>query len=106
MHCWCPPATGPNQPHEKDCVQYKRPWQFSVKYHPAPTTIKMGSEWSEAHKVSAPLTKEAVHAVYAGLDVCTCAAKVGVIGHAAFCPLGVKDVPDDPGPYDPADAAL
>jgi hypothetical protein len=25
MHCWCPPATGPNQPHQIDCVQYKRP---------------------------------------------------------------------------------
>jgi hypothetical protein len=25
MHCWCPPATGPGQPHESDCVQYKRP---------------------------------------------------------------------------------
>jgi hypothetical protein len=25
MHCWCPPATGPNQPHQSDCVQYKRP---------------------------------------------------------------------------------
>ncbi len=25
MHCWCPPATGPGQPHEKDCVHYKRP---------------------------------------------------------------------------------
>jgi hypothetical protein len=25
MHCWCPPATGPGQPHESDCFQYKRP---------------------------------------------------------------------------------
>jgi hypothetical protein len=23
------------------------------------------------------------------LELCTCAAKSGVIGHAAFCPLGV-----------------
>src|SRR5450759_710627 len=25
LHCWCPPATGPGQPHEPDCVQYKCP---------------------------------------------------------------------------------
>jgi hypothetical protein len=25
MHCWCPPATGPNQPHLSSCTQYKRP---------------------------------------------------------------------------------
>jgi hypothetical protein len=25
MHCWCPPATGPGQPHEKDCSHYRRP---------------------------------------------------------------------------------
>src|ERR1700694_1804391 len=25
MHCWCPPAAGPNQPHLSSCTQYKRP---------------------------------------------------------------------------------
>jgi hypothetical protein len=25
MHCWCPPATGPGQPHLSSCTQYKRP---------------------------------------------------------------------------------
>jgi hypothetical protein len=24
MHCWCPPATGPGQPHEKDCSHFKK----------------------------------------------------------------------------------
>jgi hypothetical protein len=28
MHCWCPPATGPGQPHEKDCSRYSRPVPF------------------------------------------------------------------------------
>jgi hypothetical protein len=25
MHCWCPPPTGPGQPHKSDCSHYKRP---------------------------------------------------------------------------------
>jgi hypothetical protein len=25
MHCWCPPATGPNQPHQPECSHYRRP---------------------------------------------------------------------------------
>src|ERR1700687_3069502 len=25
MHCWCPPATGPGQPHRDDCSHYRRP---------------------------------------------------------------------------------
>jgi hypothetical protein len=29
MHCWCPPATGPGQPHMTDCFQYTRPAKFA-----------------------------------------------------------------------------
>jgi hypothetical protein len=41
MHCWCPPATGPNQPHEKDCFQYTRPepsakWAGISKFKSSP----------------------------------------------------------------------
>jgi hypothetical protein len=25
MHCWCPPATGPGQPHLSSCSHFKRP---------------------------------------------------------------------------------
>jgi hypothetical protein len=25
MHCWCPPATGPGQPHQASCSHFKRP---------------------------------------------------------------------------------
>jgi hypothetical protein len=125
MHCWCPPATGPGQPHESTCVQYKRPvkykhlgivfghgtpykatahsWNQQAEYHPVPTeTLKtFGFEWSETHDPT--LSKEAVHKVYAGLQkyplnvyACTCAAKSGVISHAKFCPLGVGPDQDNP----------
>jgi hypothetical protein len=60
MHCWCPPATGPNPPHEKDCFQYTRA---------SPSSITLQAQ------------------AYAMAVNCTCAAKSGVIGHASFCPL-------------------
>jgi hypothetical protein len=28
MHCWCPPATGPGQPHQSDSSHYSRPVPF------------------------------------------------------------------------------
>jgi hypothetical protein len=31
MHCWCPPATGPGQPHEKGCYQYMN---YNMSYTP------------------------------------------------------------------------
>jgi hypothetical protein len=34
MHCWCPPATGPGQPHLSSCSHFKRPAQaFIGSYH-------------------------------------------------------------------------
>jgi hypothetical protein len=30
MHCWCPPATGPGQPHLSGCSHFKRPAVPSV----------------------------------------------------------------------------
>jgi hypothetical protein len=136
MHCWCPPATGPGQPHEPGCVKYKEAseevshshWKEDGSLMPWPNV---------AHSIESNeqvLTKEAVHKVYAALETdsffghglqyqaalsvsqalqwlakqnpaplalatapmthsieCTCAAQYGVIGHAAFCPLGEKD---------------
>ena len=67
MHCWCPSATGPNQPHEIDCVQYKRP-----VIHATHAAIGSYHDWepeaAESEPESEPskgLTKEAVHKVYA-----------------------------------------
>jgi hypothetical protein len=40
MHCWCPPATGPGQPHEKNCVMYQRPIPKTVQ-----ATIGSWKDW-------------------------------------------------------------
>jgi hypothetical protein len=49
MHCWCPPATGPNQPHEIDCVQYRRPAKGALK-----GTLKSGPFFSHGLQYSVP----------------------------------------------------
>jgi hypothetical protein len=63
------------------------------------TSKTFGFDWSENWKTGpyhtfdpAPLTKEAVHAVYVG---CTCAASG--VGHAHFCPLGDGGPIEDTG---------
>jgi hypothetical protein len=99
MHCWCPPATGPNQPHEKDCFQYTRPVKKPVKFTYAGVSKDKGPFFghglqyqAQAYAAGFAVAQEAWQE--AGLDsikcneFCTCAAKSGVIGHAAFCPLG------------------
>jgi hypothetical protein len=99
MHCWCPPATGPNQPHEKDCYQYRRPsasystsdasglsGKLSGKFHTGPF-FGHGLQYQvQAYHAMAPLSIE-----------CTCAAASGVIGHAAFCPMGDGTAPESAG---------
>jgi hypothetical protein len=34
MHCWCPPATGPGQPHEKGCYHYRSGFVKYALYPP------------------------------------------------------------------------
>ena len=119
MHCWCPPATGPNQPHLSSCTQYKRPLPgntidkiygldhshglYTHQYKLSQSQIQLLTH-AQAQTVDAQAKVDASDAavnlkeklaVYNELDVawfegvkCTCAAKAGVIGHAAFCPLG------------------
>jgi hypothetical protein len=81
MHCWCPSATGPGQPHEKDCFQYTRPEPETAKWAGI-SKFKSGPFFGHGlqYQVQA-------YAAAAAIE-CTCAAKFGVIGHAAFCPLG------------------
>jgi hypothetical protein len=46
MHCRCPPATGPNQPHLSDCVHYKRPIPPTGWNHPAlKATVASWHDW-------------------------------------------------------------
>ena len=114
MHCWCPPATGPGQPHESDCFQYTRPepetesetakWAGISKFESGPFfghglqyQAKISAMQAQAYNHAlrwlakqnpAPLalaTTPMTHSIE-----CTCAAQYGVIGHAAFCPLGEK----------------
>jgi hypothetical protein len=116
MHGWCPPATGPGQPHLSGCSHYSRPvpFQFSVKHHPAtPATLdkkyvdlnvdlklpmKSGPfGHGMKYAVQQPLYQaQAYAAALSWMEKqntapitpgCTCAAKLVVIGHAAFCPL-------------------
>jgi hypothetical protein len=124
MHCWCPPATGPGQPHLSGCSHYSRPvpFQFSVKHHPAtPATLdkkyvdlnvdlklpmKSGPFFGHGMKyaVQQPLYQaQAYAAALSWMEKqntapitpgCTCAAKLGVIGHAAFCPLCTVEADD------------
>jgi hypothetical protein len=113
MHCWCPPATGPNQPHEKDCSRYKRP---AKKYMPLKSGPFFGHGLQYQAKLSAVQAQAYNHALQwlakqnpAPLALatapmthsieCTCAAQYGVIGHAAFCPLGEKADNPDEGVY-------
>ena len=105
MHCWCPPATGPGQPHESDCVQYTRPtkatWAGISKFESGPffghglqyeaklsamqtQAYNAALEWAETHDPLATGKSIECH------ELCTCAAASSVIGHAAFCPLGEK----------------
>jgi hypothetical protein len=48
MHCWCPPATGPGQPHESTCYQYTRPDKVKSPFFsygpPPPFEIKSEGE--------------------------------------------------------------
>jgi hypothetical protein len=103
MHSWCPPATGPNQPHRDDCSHYKRPEpSASAKWAGISTFVKspfLGHEYQA--KLSVMQAQAYNHALQwldrhspAPLgpiecnDLCNCAAQSGVIGHASFCPLG------------------
>jgi hypothetical protein len=45
MHCWCPSATGPGQPHQSDCVQYKRPTYPGKLSEPVHATIGSYHDW-------------------------------------------------------------
>jgi hypothetical protein len=57
MHCWCPPATGPGQPHESTCVQYKRPVKGTLdkKYIVGkPLPLKTGSFFGHGLQYSVP----------------------------------------------------
>jgi hypothetical protein len=104
MHCWCPPATGPGQPHESDCVQYKRTLQSGPKSGPffAKLSVMQAQayaaaiSWVETHDPT-PVELSKAYTEFASTSdatsdaiECTCAAMSGVIGHAAFCPLGEK----------------
>jgi hypothetical protein len=50
-YCWCPAATGPNQPHESGCYRYRRVTAFVSQHH----------DWDLE-----PLTNEAVHKAVVG----------------------------------------
>jgi hypothetical protein len=148
MHCWCPPATGPGQPHESDCVQYKRPpFHFNVKvplfpvgkyYFKTAPTLPPGS-FGQYGQYGHVQYYQAIDAqAYAAAVKAVCAedsvdAAVDFIdfGPIQLHPMGLSqkekqslayvqahamaakakaaqaaetyDVPDDPGPYDPAD---
>jgi hypothetical protein len=57
MHCWCPSATGPGQPHQSDCFQYKQPIIHAI----GSASNGSSHDWD----LIGGLTKEAVHKVYA-----------------------------------------
>jgi hypothetical protein len=90
MHCWCPPATGPGQPHEIGCFHYTRPAK------PVPVTYAgvskyKGHFFGHGLPYQAKLSDTTLQAkAYAMSIECTCAAS-GVIGHAAFCSAGRRD---------------
>jgi hypothetical protein len=80
MHCWCPPATGPSQPHEKDCFHYRRPDFWIGHEMQAQTFAAAALSWMETHPTHDPTPIE-----------CTCDHRFTAVGHAAFCPLDVSD---------------
>ena len=102
MHCWCPPATGPGQPHRDDCSHYRRPilhaavgsyhdWDLTeadAKMVPAPVDF-IAEAQAYNHALQWLAFAHATAPIAHSID-CTCAAKYGVIGHAASCPLGEK----------------
>jgi hypothetical protein len=68
MHCWCPPATGPGQPHESNCSHYKRPiihahvgsyhdWDLMVE--PGPQYTKINPEAWTFGQMTAKLIADA-----------------------------------------------
>jgi hypothetical protein len=125
MHCSCPPATGPNQPHEKDCYQYRRPsasystsdasglsGKLSGKFHTGPFfghglpyRAKLSVMQAQAYNAALQwLDKQNPAPLGAPIECnggCTCAAASGVIGHASFCPLGEKVESDAAAYADP-----
>ncbi len=48
MHCWCPPATGPGQPHESDCSHYKRPAFFGGLQYEATLSVMQAQAYNHA----------------------------------------------------------
>jgi hypothetical protein len=102
-HCWCPPATGPGQPHRDDCCRYKRPEGWA---NPRLRTIGFGMPYSKTYQTQLSVMQAqayaaafqwmATHPAPIECNACTCAMRYGlngadVDGHAAFCPLGEKE---------------
>jgi hypothetical protein len=57
MHCWCPPATGPGQPHLSSCSHFKRPvitHAFIGSYHDWDLT----EPWAEPESGPGQYTKK------------------------------------------------
>jgi hypothetical protein len=123
MHCWCPPATGPNQPHRDDCSRYKRPAKY-IPLESGPYQSQLSVMQAQAYnhalqwlakrdvtplafvsslgRTTGTVDMDGEQISVASLIIgsvkcnegCTCAARVGVIGHAAFCPLGDGTAPE------------
>ena len=96
MRCWCPSATGPNQPHGSNCFQYKRPLTLTYKVghkfgHSMPYKFKL-SDMTLLAKAYAVEWIEAT--VPVECNGCTCDHRFTATGHAttcpAFCPLAEK----------------
>lgn len=116
MHCWCPPTTGPGQPHEPDCSRYKRlsatigeyaDWALTdvpvkldtgpffghgLQYSANPYEAKLSDVQMQTQAYNHALqwlAKQDLKSKSTSIG-CTCAAKYGVVGHAAFCPIGER----------------
>jgi hypothetical protein len=121
MHCWCPSATGPGQPHQSDCFQYKQPIIHAI----GSASNGSSHDWD----LIGGLTKEAVHKVYATFNTpffgygmtyqaqayamappteCACDHRFTATGHDALSPFGEKaesDAAHEPGQPDQPDSS-
>jgi hypothetical protein len=118
MHCWCPPATGPNQPHRDDCSHYRRPGPDGPVLH---ATVGSYHDWAPEPivpdlSVDFIAQSQAYHAAFSWMEkqspipdtalmrsaatsiatsiecnACTCVAfEDADVGHVASCPLGER----------------
>jgi hypothetical protein len=113
-HCWCPPATGPGQPHEPGCSHFKRPyhdWDYDltealamnlhVQAQVQAYNHELAKSYAHAEAAYALAVKAVAAASVAPVAVpapsiisneCTCVAGLaspdfGAIPHAWDCPL-------------------